>query len=141
MLNCAGVYTYEIDDPEAAFTEIKTQLDEKLTLPGHSAGIVMCRPEFKFDSDDILSTSLREIEQINTLQNLNGALLFSCVVRRIVLSGGNKPLSEQQIAKDTIKPDIPFMMGCSGGEICPTSIRKGIPVNRFHNYYMVILVI
>ena len=46
MLKCASVYTYEIDDLEIAFEEIKTQLDEKVTLLEHSVGIVTCHPEF-----------------------------------------------------------------------------------------------
>ena len=46
MLKCASAYTYEIDDPEAAFKEIKAQLDEKITLLEHTVGIIMCHPEF-----------------------------------------------------------------------------------------------
>jgi len=92
-------------------------------------------------SDNVLSTSLREIKRINTLSNVNGALLFPCAVRRMPLLGANKPLSELQIAKNTINPDIPFMMGYAGGEICPTSIKNGVPTNRFHNYSLIILVV
>jgi hypothetical protein len=94
-----------------------------------------------FAPDDILSSSRREIEQINTLPDANGALLFPCVVRRMPLMGIQKSLSELQIAKETIRSDIPFMMGYSGGQICPTSIRDGIPVNRFQSYSLIILVI
>ena len=46
MIKCASVYTYEIDDFDVAYDEIKTQLDEKLTLLDNTVGIVMCHPEF-----------------------------------------------------------------------------------------------
>ena len=46
MLKCASVYTYEIDDPEIALNEIKSQLDGGITLLEHTVGIVMCHPEF-----------------------------------------------------------------------------------------------
>ena len=46
MLKCASVYTYEIDDQELAFGEIKAQLDEKITLLDHTVGIIMCHPDF-----------------------------------------------------------------------------------------------
>jgi len=95
----------------------------------------------KFAPNDILSSSLSVIERINTLPDVNGALLFPCIVRRMPLMGIHKPMSELQIAKETINPDIPFMMGYSGGQICPTSIRNGIPTNRFHSYSLIILVI
>ncbi|MCL2767902.1 MAG: FIST C-terminal domain-containing protein [Synergistaceae bacterium] len=94
-----------------------------------------------FEYDDILSTSSREIGRINELSDVNGALLFSCVIRRMVLMGAGRLLSELEIANNLIKTDIPFMMGYAGGEICPTSINNGIPTNRFHNYSLVILVV
>jgi len=58
-----------------------------------------------------------------------------------VLLGADKSLSELQIAKDTINPDIPFMMGYAGGEFCPTSVKNGVPTNRFHNDSLIILVV
>ena len=46
MLKCASVCTYEIDDPEIAFEEIKANIDEKITLLAHTAGVIACHPEF-----------------------------------------------------------------------------------------------
>ncbi|MCL2154574.1 MAG: FIST C-terminal domain-containing protein [Leptospirales bacterium] len=93
------------------------------------------------DPDDILATTRQKLEMINGLPNVNGVLLFPCVVRRAALLGVNKHLMELQNARDMINPEIPFMMGYAGGEICPTSVRDGIPTNRFHNHSLVILVI
>jgi hypothetical protein len=95
----------------------------------------------KFDMDSILSTSLNEIGKINGMPDVKGVLLFSCITRRMVFMGSDTPLTELQLAKDSIKQDIPFMMGYSGGEICPTSTKDGIPSNRFHDSSMVILII
>jgi len=94
-----------------------------------------------FDPESIKWTSRCEIEKINALSDANGAILFSCASRRMVLLGVNDDYAELQIAKDTIKKEIPFMLGYSGGEICPVINNQGILNNRFHNYSMIILVI
>ena len=95
----------------------------------------------KYDTDGILSATRQKVAEVNEMQDINGAFLCSCVARRAALIGANKPLLELQSAKDTIDADIPFMMGYAGGEICPTSVRNGVPTNRFHNYSLVILVV
>jgi len=92
-----------------------------------------------FTIDDVLSTSQHGIEMITKLKDVSGALLFPCVIRRMPLMRIGKPLAELQIAKETLK--VPFMMGYSGGEICPTSVKGGVPANRFHNYSIIILVL
>ena len=94
-----------------------------------------------FDSDSIKLTLQDEIERLNTLSDINGVLLFTCASRRMVLLGINEDYAELQIAKDTIKQGVPFMMGYSGGEVCPVISNDGILHNRFHNYSVVILVI
>jgi len=94
-----------------------------------------------FDSESIKATSRCEIERINALSDVNGAVLFSCASRRMMLLGVDEDYAELQIAKDTIKQEIPFMLGYSGGEICPVINNQGILNNRFHNYSVVILII
>ena len=93
------------------------------------------------DPDDILATTRQKIEQINQFKGINGVLLFPCVVRRAALSGVNKSLEELRGIRETINPGIPFMAGYAGGEFCPTSIRDGVPTNRFHNHSLVVCVI
>jgi hypothetical protein len=92
-----------------------------------------------FTIDDVLTTTQQGIKKITGLKDVSGALLFPCVIRRIPLMGIGKPLAELQIAQETLK--IPFMMGYSGGEICPTSVKNSVPTNRFHNYSIIILVL
>ena len=94
-----------------------------------------------FDPESIKSSSQCEIERINTFSDVNGAVLFSCASRRMVLLGVNEDKAELQIAKNTIKQEIPFMLGYSGGEICPVINNHGTLNNRFHNYSVAILVI
>ncbi|MCL2817784.1 MAG: FIST C-terminal domain-containing protein [Clostridiales bacterium] len=93
------------------------------------------------DADDIVSATRQKVREMNALSGINGALLFSCVVRRVAFLGIDKPLLELQSAKDLIRPEIPFMMGYAGGEICPTSVTGDTVTNRFHNYSLVILVV
>jgi hypothetical protein len=95
----------------------------------------------KADPENILASSLNEIKRINEMTDVNGVLMFSCAMRRVVLLGANQPLVELQMVRDTIKSDIPFMMGYAGSEVCPTSVNNGVPNNRYHNYTMIILVV
>jgi len=117
-----------------SFTEDGTAIFRGDVDEGSTFTLLTCDPE------DVLSTTRQKIEQINQLPDVNGALFFPCIVRHM-LTMRISPLIELETVKDTINPDIPFMMGYAGGEICPTSIRNGIPTNRFHNYSLVILVI
>ena len=92
------------------------------------------------DYNGVLSTTQEIIKQIDEFADINGVLLFSCIVRRmVIMRAGN--LKELEAVRDTIKPDIPYMIGYAGGELCPTSIISGKPTNRFHNYSLVILII
>ena len=92
------------------------------------------------DSNDVLSMAKQKIEQLNKLTGVNGALLFSCIVRQMMTQRQN-PLLELETVRDTINSSIPFMIGYSGGEFCPTSVKNCIPINRFHNFSLVILVV
>jgi len=92
------------------------------------------------ESEDILKVTRQMTEKINGIDGINGALLFPCVVRRLMTMRIG-PNAELELAKEAIDPGVPFMMGYSGGEVCPTSVRDGLPANRFHNYSLVILVI
>ena len=46
MLKCAGLYTSELDSPELALSQIRTQLSEKIELLEHSVGVITCHKEF-----------------------------------------------------------------------------------------------
>jgi len=92
------------------------------------------------EADNVLLATRQKIEQLNDLSEVNGALLFSCIGRRM-MTMRNNPLMELETVGNTIRDGIPFSMGYASGEISPTLVRNGIPTNRFHNYSLVILVV
>ena len=137
-----------IDSPSAKNYDGIPVIREQSSVTAEGAGVFGGNIEvgsklslLKADEESILSTSLQGLKKLNDMEGVNGALIFSCVSRRIMLIGVNKPLAELQLVKDTIRTDIPFMMGGSGGEICPTSIKEGVAFNRNHEYSMVILIV
>lgn len=104
-------------------------VDENSTI-----SMLKCMP------DNVLASTRQKISDINALTDVHGVLLLPCIIRRMVVMGVD-PLLELNNVKETIHPEIPFMMGYAGGEICPTSVKNGLPVNRFHNYSLIILVV
>lgn len=95
--------------------------------------LLKCTPE------DVISNTVDRLGESCALGNVNGILSFSCIIRRMVSMGIDSML-ELENARNKIG-DIPFMMGYAGGEICPTSVRSGVPTNRFHNYSLITLVV
>ena len=95
----------------------------------------------KWNTDHMLSATTQKIADINGMTDVNGVLFFPCGIRRSMLVGVNRPLLELTTVQENLRQDIPFMMGDAGGEICPTSIRDGVPLNRFHNYSLIILIV
>jgi len=118
----------------ASFTEDGTAIFRGDMDEGSTLTMLKCTPE------DVLSTTRQKVGQIDCLSGVSGALMFPCIVRRMMTLRID-PLAELNIVKDLIDADIPFMMGYVGGEICPTSVREGVPANRFHNYSLVILIL
>jgi hypothetical protein len=118
----------------ATFAEDGTAIFRGEVDQGSSFTMLAC------NDNDVLETSRQKAEQIDEMENVAGALLFSCIGRRMATITPN-PLAELQLVKDAISPDVPFMMGYAGGEMCPTSMTNGIPVNRFHNHSIIILVV
>lgn len=93
----------------------------------------------KCTEEDVVSGARESAEKVNALGNVRGVLSFSCCIRRMVV--GSDYLREMQGVSNTLRPDIPFMFGYAGGEICPTSVRNGKPANRFHNYTLITLIL
>ncbi|MDL2271449.1 FIST C-terminal domain-containing protein [Desulfovibrio sp. OttesenSCG-928-I05] len=117
-----------------SFTDDGTAIFRGDVYEGSTFSLLTCTPE------GVLSTTRQAIEHINTLPDINGVLIFPCIVRRL-LTQRVHPVIELETAKDAIDPSIPFMAGYSGGEICPTSFKESGPANRFHNYSLVILIV
>jgi hypothetical protein len=85
--------------------------------------------------DSVLRSAAEVIEKVKEMPDRQATLIFSCIVRRMTL--GAKPLTEATMVKDTLQGDSPFMFAYAGGEICPTSMRDGKAVNRFHHFSII----
>ena len=87
-------------------------------------------------SSDILAATSEVVTQINQEQDVDTALIFSCLIRRLNI--GSDEMKELAIIKDSMRADIPFMASYSGGEICPIGCSsKGTHLNSFHNYSLI----
>jgi len=92
------------------------------------------------DADGAIAETAAKLGAVRDMPDVNGALVFSCVARHMVLVHKKNPLEELERAKDALA-GAPFLMSYSGGEICPTSIKDGAHVNRYHDYSLVALVL
>lgn len=85
------------------------------------------------DKEGIFESAEAGLKEILDCENRQATLLLPCVTRYIMLAPNQE--SELQLIKDTLtKSGQPFMMGYSGGEICPMPGPDGRLRNRFHNY-------
>jgi hypothetical protein len=85
--------------------------------------------------DTVLQSSVDLIQKVKETDDRQVTLVFSCIVRRMTF--GADPLTEAIMARDELPCEYPFMFAYAGGEICPTSVRDGKAVNRFHNFSII----
>ena len=87
-------------------------------------------------SEDVISATTESVSQAATEGEIQAALIFSCMVRQIVI--GIDSMKELKKIKGLIPADIPFMASYSGGEFSPTNVDShNIAQNRFHNYSLI----
>jgi hypothetical protein len=92
------------------------------------------------DSQSILESLESGLEMIEQFQDRSVTLLLPCVTRYIMSAPDQEV--ELRMIKDRLgKSGKPFMMGYSGGEICPMLGADGKLHNRFHNYTFCALVL
>ena len=85
------------------------------------------------DAPGIFESAEAGIRQILEYENRQATLLLPCVTRYIMLAPDQE--SELRLIKEQLADsEHPFMMGYSGGEICPMLGQDGKLYNRFHNY-------
>ncbi len=85
------------------------------------------------DAEGIFESAKVGLQQIEAIPERQVTLLLPCVTRYIMLS----PNQEDELKLINERLDatgMPFMMGYSGGEICPMPDKNGKLRNRFHNY-------
>ncbi|MDR2550410.1 MAG: FIST C-terminal domain-containing protein [Desulfobulbus sp.] len=85
------------------------------------------------DAQGITESSENGLKQILDCKNRQATLLLPCVTRYIMLAPDQE--KELRLIKEKLAASgKPFMMGYSGGEICPMPGPDGKFRNRFHNY-------
>ena len=85
-------------------------------------------------SNGILSSSEEGINRILNSKKRNGVLFLPCISRYLMLAPNQSDELALIISKMENGKVMPFMIGYSGGELCPVRNEKGILQNRFHNY-------
>ena len=84
--------------------------------------------------DGILTTADEGMTRLLQCGKRNGALILPCVTRYIMLvpnHNGELELIAGRLEKGKI---LPYMVGYSGGEICPVRDESGTLRNRFHGF-------
>lgn len=85
------------------------------------------------DREGIFESAETGLKQILECAERQATLLLPCVTRYIMLAPDQE--SELRLITDELTGSgKPFMMGYSGGEICPMRDPDGKYRNRFHNY-------
>lgn len=85
------------------------------------------------DAEGIFESAEEGVEQILDFSDRQATLMLPCVTRYIMLAPDQE--SELRLIQEKFaNSGQPFMMGYSGGEICPMPGQDGKLYNRFHNY-------
>jgi hypothetical protein len=85
------------------------------------------------DAEGIFESAVDGLQKGLACKDREATLLLPCVTRYIMLAPDQE--SELRLIEEKLKPGgSPFMMGYSGGEICPMPGPDGKLYNRFHNY-------
>jgi hypothetical protein len=87
----------------------------------------------------IIETTEELMRQIPSKKNLNGMLIYSCLVRHILL--GIKDDDELKKIIEMLDEKVPYQVCYSGGEICPVKDNDGKLINRMHNYTLIACVL
>ena len=82
--------------------------------------------------EGIITSAEEGLKKLLETGKKNGILMLPCVTRYVMLTTNQN--GEMELAARSIRNSIPFMLGYSGGEICPVRDSSGRYRNRFHNY-------
>ena len=86
--------------------------------------------------NDILEATSKTTTQMAAEENVNAAIVFSCIIRRLNI--GADDLKELAVVRDALKDKTPLLASYSGGEIAPIGFdEKGDVQNAFHNYSLI----
>jgi hypothetical protein len=86
----------------------------------------------EIDSQGILETAYESLDKLLAFTGSSGFLMLPCVTRFVMLA----PRQEDEMAgvMERLEGQLPYVLGYSGGELCPVRTEDGSWRNRFHNY-------
>lgn len=127
------IMVYYGDSEEPVALGFYTLFDDGSVLTGGEMPIGTSIAVGSIDSQGIFESAQEGLRQILECKDRQATLLLPCVTRYIMLSPDQE--SELRLIDEKLADTgSPFMMGYSGGEICPVSDQSGKYFNRFHNY-------
>lgn len=85
--------------------------------------------------DDVLHTAKKTVDKA-LADEPNAVFFCSCITRNLVL--GTDTAAEMDAVDEAVAGRAPYQMFYSGGEICPVYGAQNAPVNRFHNFTLVV---
>ncbi len=110
-----------------------TLFDDGSVLTGGEMPVGTSFSVGSIDAQGIFESAETGLAQILACPDRGATLLLPCVTRYIMLAPDQE--SELRLIQETLSASgKPFMMGYSGGEICPMPDGEGRLRNRFHNY-------
>ncbi|MDR1965323.1 MAG: FIST C-terminal domain-containing protein [Synergistaceae bacterium] len=86
----------------------------------------------QIDRDGIVETAGASMEAATDGGVKNGVLLLPCVSRYMMLTPQQD--EEMELVTGSVGGKAPYVMGYSGGEVCPMLGKDGKYYNHFHNY-------
>ncbi len=117
-----------------------TLFDEGHVLTGGEMPVGTSIAVGNIDAAGIFESAEYGLQQILDLKDRQTTLLLPCVTRYIMLAPDQEG-ELRMIDEKLSNSGKPFMMGYSGGEICPMPGSDGKLKNRFHNYSFCALVL
>jgi len=109
----------------------------------HEDGSLLCGGEMtkgaslaigEINNEGILAATKEGITRILNSGKKNGALLLPCVSRYVMLAPNHDEEMNYISSRLENGKIMPFMIGYSGGELCPVRDNAGVLQNRFHNF-------
>ena len=88
------------------------------------------------DYDDVLSSAIKQIEEITGAEDNHGMLMVSCIVRTFALDAD--PMAEAEVVRERLGDRVPYQLCYSGGEICPLPDGSKNLTNLFHTFSFVV---
>lgn len=124
---------YYGDATEPVALGFYTLFDDGSVLTGGEMPVGTSFAVGSIDAEGIFESAEDGLQRIKKIKDRGATLLLPCVTRYIMLSPDQE--RELRLIDDKLsKSGRPYMMGYSGGEICPMRGPDGKLYNRFHNY-------